>query len=161
MIDKESLKKFQEQNTSLFDECRELLESFEEEEADAKAIFEEFEKKIGVLSENAKNVSFKEVSLVSDLSRLIARKAIASTDKNLHELTVGVFFDALDLIDDMIKGGAEGREVKVETFITRLKWLAAKYIEVEKLTAPKPKPKGPAETSPELAAIIAASKKKK
>ena len=134
---KEIVDGFCEESIGLFSELEEALEALEDDPSDT-AQLETFGQVIDRVMGAAKSIGAQDIANFCELGKVIGYKSSQSNDPALVEVVTAVLFDAVDLLNKMVKGIKDGntdqtmKNLSPTAFITRLRWLSDKFKDIER-----------------------------
>ena len=125
---------FCRESEQIFEELQNYLEDFEDNPAELE-LLENFGQAIDRVMGAAKSLGAAKVGSFCELGKTIAYKASQSQDENLIQIVVAVLFDTVDILGALVKNIKEKQKesvenISLETFSTRLKWLAEKFQDI-------------------------------
>lgn len=132
---KEIVDDFCKESEAIYTELEEILENYEDEPAPGH--LEEFGQKIDRVMGAAKSIEAHQTGLYCELGKTISYKASQSNDKALLDIVVAVLFDTVEILQsvnsNIKKSGDEvASGCDVNTFATRLRWLADKFKNIDR-----------------------------
>ena len=125
---KEIIDDFVSESESLLKELNAVLEQVEDDPSDGKKL-EEFGQVIDRMMGAAQTMGFEKIGYICQMGKLIGYKAGQHNKEAMTEMTSGVLFDLLDLLENLLAEIKDGKESTYDSsaFISRLEWLAGKF----------------------------------
>ncbi|MBF0314516.1 MAG: hypothetical protein HQK50_10805 [Oligoflexia bacterium] len=131
----ELLKEFCDETTMLIGELDTILVELEADVAKLDK-FDHFGQVIDRIRGSARSFNAAEICSFCELGKIIGIKAAQVKDEKLLQVVVAVLFDAVYILEKMVKHLRTGdrnvlQGMNTQAFITRLKWLSEKFKSVD------------------------------
>lgn len=130
---KEILDDFISESESLLEELNSVLEDIEDNPEQGEKL-EEFGQIIDRMMGAAQTIGIEKIGHLCQMGKIIGYKAGQHNQPAMTEMTCGVLFDLVDLLENLLKELKEKQEANYDTssFVSRLEWLAAKFSHIKR-----------------------------
>lgn len=108
-----------------------------EDDISSKKDFEVFGQVIDRMMGAAKSLEISMMGNFCELGKTIGYKASQVDDENLLSIVVAILFDAVEILDSLVKKLEAGEELEIkeistEAFVSRLRWLSDKFKHIKR-----------------------------